>query len=176
MDHSINSLNAAVKSLTDAVAPAVDETDPLARQQLALVVDFLDFLRDRLPYLHKRSWVELVAARELAEGLVDDVRAVDPETADKLTGAAGSADSLISRPSTTTTELDQATAELQALLRDVVRQSVGAPEAVRRRLARAVIRDSEASDALYHSWYVPLGFDPYPERVEPLADVLDGVG
>ena len=42
-DHTDNNLRAAIKSLTDVVTPAVDPGDPMAREQLALVVAFLEF-------------------------------------------------------------------------------------------------------------------------------------
>ena len=39
-DVTDNGLRAAVKALTDVVAPSIDPTDPLAKEQLRLVVDF----------------------------------------------------------------------------------------------------------------------------------------
>lgn len=45
MDHSENTLRAAIKSLRDTVAPAVDPLDPQAVEQLRLTIDFLEFLR-----------------------------------------------------------------------------------------------------------------------------------
>jgi hypothetical protein len=172
MDHSINTLGAAVKSLTDAVAPAVDPTDPLARQQLGLVIDYLGFLTSRLPYLHTRAWVELSAARELARSVAPDVAEVDPDIAEELSSTLKRTTVLLDDASSTNTALEKATAELQALLRNAVRASGTASKEVRRRIASAVIADSEASDELYRSWYVPLGFDPYPGEVRELSTVI----
>ena len=58
-DVTENGLRAAVKALTDIVAPAISHTDPLANEQLRLVVDYLEFVRRRLDYLHDRDRFEL---------------------------------------------------------------------------------------------------------------------
>jgi hypothetical protein len=172
MDHSVNTLGAAVKSLTDAVAPAVDATDPLARQQLGLVIDYLGFLSSRLPLLHTRAWVELSAASRLATSVNAEVAEVDPVLATALSTALDRAAALIGQPATTNTQLEEATAELQAILRDAVRASADGPAGARRRLASAVLTDSEQMDPLYRAWYLPFGFDPYPGQVEELSTVL----
>ena len=44
-NHADNDFRAAAKALLDVVAPAIDAHNPLARQQLKLVVDWLDFYR-----------------------------------------------------------------------------------------------------------------------------------
>ena len=49
-----NPLRAAVKSLTDVVAPALDPTNPLANEQLRLVCRFLEYTRLRAAYLPER--------------------------------------------------------------------------------------------------------------------------
>ena len=58
-NHADNDFRAAAKSLLDVVAPAIDPANPLARQQLKLVVDWLDFYRSRLPYNQDRERLEL---------------------------------------------------------------------------------------------------------------------
>src|SRR5258708_2289648 len=58
-DHTENSLRAVVKALTDVVGPAIDKGDPLANEQLRLVVDYIEFLRGRLDFLYDRERFEL---------------------------------------------------------------------------------------------------------------------
>jgi len=43
IDHSENTLGAAIKALRFTVAPAVDPGDAQAVEQLRLTIDFLDF-------------------------------------------------------------------------------------------------------------------------------------
>lgn len=54
MDHCENTLRAAIKSLRDTVAPAVDPDDSQATEQLRLTIDFLEFLRTRIYDVHAR--------------------------------------------------------------------------------------------------------------------------
>ena len=44
MDHTANTLRAISKALTDVIAPAVDPKDPLANEQLRLVIDYVGCL------------------------------------------------------------------------------------------------------------------------------------
>ncbi|WP_433503049.1 hypothetical protein ACQP04_25280 [Pseudonocardia halophobica] len=173
MDHSMTGLAAARKALTDAVAPAVDPADPLAVQQLGLVVDFLDFLAARLPHLHTRARLELVEAHRLGRAAARDVAEVDRELSAALADAVVDAALALSDAATPTGGLESATAGVHAALRDAVRASAQAAAGPRRRLARLVLDDSAAAAARHRAWYLPLGFDPYPSEVEPLAEVLD---
>src|SRR3954452_4273924 len=50
-----NALGAAIRALEEVVAPAIDPADPLAAEQLVLVIDSLRFLRERLDHLHDRA-------------------------------------------------------------------------------------------------------------------------
>ena len=56
-DVTDNGLRAAVKALTDVVAPSIDPSDPLAKEQLRLVVDYLQFVRSRLDFQIGRAHV-----------------------------------------------------------------------------------------------------------------------
>lgn len=170
MDHSTNTLTAAMKSLSDGVRPAVDPADPLATQQLSLVTDYLGFLRGRLPYLHTRARVELRAAQDLAAQLRPHVPAVDAEAVQPLEDAlAVAADVHELAPLTV---VESATAQILAVVREIVRAAPGAGPEVRRSVERAVFEDSERMSGFYRSWYLPLGFDPYPGEVRALDDVI----
>jgi len=170
MDHSTNTLTAAIKSLSDGVKPAVDRTDPLAAQQLALVTDYLLFLRERLPYLHTRARLELRGAQDLAAAVRAHVSAVDADAERELEEALAAAAEIDHLAPTTAVEA--ATAQVLAVLREVVRSAAGASPEVRRAVERTVLEDSERMSAFYRSWYLPLGFDPYPSEVRDLPDVL----
>lgn len=172
MDHSTNTLTAAIKSLTDGVGPALDRTDPLALQQLTLVTDYLGFLRERLPYLHARALFELRAAQDLAAAVRPHVSAVDVDAGRELEEVLAASEAV--NDGAASTDVEDATANILAVLREIVRTAAGAPAEVRRAVEKAVLDDSERTSAFYRSWYLPLGFDPYPGEVRSLPDVIAG--
>lgn len=173
MDHSINTLTAAIKSLTDGVQPAVDRTDPLATQQLALVIDYLKFLRERIPYLNTRARIELRAAQELAWALRPHVFDVDAEAGPRLDDALNWGEARVTDV-VPLTVVEEATARILAVVREIARSAAEAAPAVRCDIARAVLEDSERMSDFYRSWYLPTGFDPYPDQVRDLEDIVAG--
>ena len=58
-DHEENAIRAAIKALSQVVAPAVDPSNPLAVEQLRLVVQFLDFHLERRRLQGRFDWKEL---------------------------------------------------------------------------------------------------------------------
>ena len=65
-----NDLKAAAKALRDVVTPAVDAANPIALQQLKLVIDWLEFHRQRAPEWWRLDAFELSANRALARELL----------------------------------------------------------------------------------------------------------
>lgn len=172
MDHTENSLTAAIKSLNDAVAPAVDPNDPLASQQLTLVVEFLSFLRSRLPHLHTRARMELETAVQLGQSVKTDVGKVSLEYQQRLSDQIARGTAVIEDPSANTEELENVTAGLLAVMRCVIRNASGVPSDLRKRLAKVVIDSNEENEEFYRSWYEPFGFDSYPETIRSFNDVI----
>ena len=68
-DHIDNGLIASIKALNDVVAQSIDNSNPLAREQLTLVTRYLGFLRQRLPYQFERDRFELDHYVALAKAL-----------------------------------------------------------------------------------------------------------
>lgn len=173
MDHSTNTLTAAIKSLTDAVAPAVDQDDPLAAQQLALVVDFLGFLRDRVPYLHGRAVIGLRRSIGLADQVRSEVEQIDGALAAELGEALQEGRRRLSEATVSDEQLEEAAAWLDAVLREALRAAPAGPPAARVTLERAVLADHAQAAAFERAWYLPLGFDPRPEDVPALEDAME---
>ena len=93
-NHADNDFRAAAKALMDVVAPAIDPQNPLARQQLKLVVDWLDFYRSRRPYNQDRERLELAVQLETAR----DLASAAPEAAvPALRAAVGAASEVHAR-------------------------------------------------------------------------------
>ena len=58
-DTTTNSLRGLVKTLNDVVVPAIPADDPLALQELRMVVRYLAFCRERVEHLYARARYEL---------------------------------------------------------------------------------------------------------------------
>lgn len=173
-DHSENTLRAAIKSLRDTVAPAVDPTDPQAAEQLRLTIDFLDFLRTRLYDVHARHRYELEHQMIVARSLLGDAHHVSDRAGDAMIRALSAAAAAHADAATHTRDLQAASDVLWGSVRSLVREAATAPEEVQERISAQVLSGMEPLVELESSWYLPFGFEPDPESVAPLADLLAG--
>ncbi|WLP89063.1 hypothetical protein [Gordonia sp. NB41Y] len=170
IDHSENALRAVIKSLRDVVAPAVDPGDPMAQEQLALSLGTLEFLHSRLDRSDARARFELRARLHLARGL----HVVLPSGSVQMAEAMEQAEGLLGNVDAQVAELRAASARLGAVVAQVMASEVDAE--VRTAMETAVLDGSEALVEFERSWYRPLGFDPHPESIRSLDDILGARG
>lgn len=170
MDHSDTGLRAVCKSLTDVIAPSLPADDPLAREQLGLIVHYLGFLRSRLDHLHARERFQLADARALAARVRDAAR--DALDAAALESAIAAADKLLAAPWASTRDLREGTARANHAVSVIVQSAPGLPAEASRRIALVVIAGTEDRIAMERAWYLPMGLDPAPAEVPPLEDLL----
>jgi hypothetical protein len=64
-------LRGLVKTLNDVVVPAIPADDPLALQELKMVVRYLGFARERVDHLYARARYELTFYSDLAARLAE---------------------------------------------------------------------------------------------------------
>lgn len=166
-------LRAVVKALTTVVAPALDPSDPLAKEQLKLAVDYIEFVRARLEHLYDRDRFELTHSLALARAVLP-LGAASPSTSTSalLDGALREGAAELARVGANPVALKSAAAALGAAVRELVREAAGFDAAQRRAIEAAVLRASDARIAFERAWYLPLGFDPAPHEVGALAEVL----
>lgn len=160
--HLENALASATKALTEAVRPAVDEGNPLAREQLELVINLLGFLGSRVPLLAHRSDREAADYRSMASAIV----ATGVAFREPLAGEIERARSCGATPA--------AIARAAAACSDAARVAADLPEAERSAVERAILDASRAPIELGRSWFEPFGFDRNP--VTPLATLLQVKG
>jgi hypothetical protein len=172
MDHAENTLRAAVKGLTDVVAPAVDPADAQARDQLRLIIAGLDFLLARLNLLSDRERFELDHNLALARALVADGTSGSAAESARLDGAIATGAEVADDSHPAGAALRSASAALAAAVRDFVRRAAHADAATRDRVERRVIAATREWAAVDRAWYLPLGFDPEPDAVAAVDVVL----
>jgi hypothetical protein len=171
-DHTENTLRAVVKALTDVVGPAVDKADPLANEQLRLVVDYLEFVRSRLDLLHGRERFELRHHLTMAAALAELRAPCAAATAAALAAARAAGEEAYDSARTTTAALKAVTAQLAAAIGSLVREAQAFDPGVRRQIEQQVLAATNERIRFERSWYLPLGFDPSPGETLPLAAVL----
>ena len=172
MDVTENGLRAAVKALTDVVAPAIDRTDPLAAEQLRLVVDYLQFVRSRLDLLYDRDRFELQHNLSMARTLKVLGAPLSKSTAIQLEAAISAGAEVQASVGTSMPALKTASAALAAAVRDLIREAGAFEPALRRKIENCVLEASEERINFERAWYLPLGFEPEPQELEPLTQII----
>lgn len=173
MDLTENDLRAAIKGLSDVVAPAVDPKDALANEQLRLVIDYLRFLRERIDLLGHRDRLELRQQVEAAQALIA-LDVADAPTAQALKAAAQAGAADLANGDAAPGACKRSTAAIAAVIRDGTRSARQWPTAAARRWEACVLQSSLARIAFEQSWYLPLGFEPSPGEVRPVRAFFPG--
>ena len=175
-NHADNDFRAAAKALADVVAPAIDPRNPLARQQLKLVVDWLDFYRSRLPYNQDRERLELAVQLDTARAIASAVPAAAAAAAiaavAALRAAIGAASTVHAGLGPRPVEVRAVTARLEDEISAVVRLSAGFDEPARRSIERVVVRDAKTLLDAQRAWFLPQSIEPDPGAIAPLEVAL----
>lgn len=168
-NHADNDFRAAAKALMDVVAPAIDPQNPLARQQLKLVVDWLDFYRSRLPYNQDRERLELGVQLETARAIAIAAPEAASAVLQKAIDAAAKVQAgLGPRP----VEVREVTAQLEDRISAVVRQSAAFDAPARRNIERIVVRDTKHLLDAQRAWFLPQSIEPDPDAIPALEAAL----
>ncbi|MCC6246594.1 MAG: hypothetical protein IT499_02375 [Rubrivivax sp.] len=167
-DRNEAALGAAIKALEQAVQPAVDRGDPLAGEQLRLVVGYLRLMSSRLVHLEERARFEFEHYRELALALHDAALSQGGEVADRFDLALAQA-----RESMRPGDVRAATAALAGAVSGLARAAVHATPEQRRTIEHAIAKRSRRWIDAQRAWFAPLGFELRPDQIPSLADALD---
>ena len=166
-NHADNDFRAAAKSLLDVVAPAIDPANPLARQQLKLVVDWLDFYRSRLPYNQDRERLELEVQLETARAIA---AAAPAHSAGALRAAIDAAAPVHAHLGPRPVQVRAVTAALEDAISAVVRESTTFDATTQTAIERIVVRDARHLLDAQRAWFLPQGIEPDPDAL-PSLDV-----
>lgn len=171
MDHTDTGLRAVIKSLNDAIAPAIDPSDPLANEQLKLVTHYLEFLRNRLEYLHDRERFDVAHHLAIGRQILSAGAPADHPDVAALRDAVDAARQRLGDPATSTRVLKAHAANLAARIARVVDDAPAFDPAVRRRIELCVVDAMQERVAFERAWYLPLGLDPRPDTAPNLDQV-----
>lgn len=169
-DHTENTLRAAIKALTDVVAPSIRADDALAQEQLRLVTDYLRFMAQRIDLLADRQAYECAQYLALARRVAPFCAAASPQVREGLASAIAAAEALPA--GARLTERRTATTALAGAIRRLVREAARFDPDARGSIERAVLDGSTALINFERAWYLPMGFDPAPREVGTVEAAL----
>jgi hypothetical protein len=167
-DRNEAALQAATKALEHAVLPAVDPADPLAVEQLRLVMGYLKLLQSRMALIPDRARFDLAHHQALAEALAEAADAEGGEVAERFSAAMA-----LAATARHGAEIGAATAALAGAVSGLVRAVASAEPERRRLVERTVAEHSRRWIDARRAWFAPLGFELRPTELPPLADALD---
>jgi hypothetical protein len=169
-DVTTNALRGIVKTLSDVVVPAIPADDPLALQELKMVIRYLNFARERVDHLYARARYELTFYSDLVAQLTVPLEASDAPHARALAELRTRAKALLAEPGAGIEELRNLSLETTSRIGAVLRE-VDDPE-ILTRLERTVVLVSADIAAFDRSWYAPLKLERFPDQVRPLASFI----
>lgn len=167
-DRNEAALQAAIKALELAVSPAVDPADPLASEQLRLVIGYLKLMRGRLGHVEARARFEFEHYRVLVQALQADAASVSGDVAGRFELAQA-----LARDAGSPAQRRAATAALASAVSGLVRAVADAPTDLRARVERTVATQSRRWVDAQRAWFAPLGFELRPAELPALDDALD---
>lgn len=170
MDQTDTAIRAIIKSLSDTVAPALPEADPLAREQLRLALDYLEFLRLRLPDLHQRERAELRHQIALAKGIA--AAGALGNHAEAMTDLCRRAEALAADPGAGTGAIRDMAMDLAFAVAGVVQTLAEQATVTASRIRQTVLDETARKVELERFWYAPIGFEPSPLDQSRLRDLL----
>lgn len=173
-DNTQNTLAAAIKALEQVIAPAVNATDPLASEQLRLVIGTLKVLGSRLDHIVGRQDFELRHYLQLGQALQGDAHEVSTEIAQRLDAAIEHALQLQAQPQRSSTQTRQATEALASPLSALARHAVAAPQATRLRIERCIVKAQGQWVAMQRAWFLTHGFELRPDELQSLDTLFYG--
>lgn len=171
-DRNDGALQAAIKALEQAVLPAVDAGDPLATEQLRLVVGYLKLLRGRLGSIERRARFELQHHAAMARSLQGEFDAVGGEPARRAQAALAQAAPLLADPLAEPVAVRRTAALLAAAVSGLVRVVANAEPGLRQRIESCVARQTRRWIDVQRAWFAPLGFELHAAQLPALDDAL----
>jgi hypothetical protein len=171
-DHITIALAAAVKALTQVVAPSVDSRNPLAVEQLRLVAMYLDFLAQQRPNERRMAWKNLKLQCELSRQCAKLLSDKFPQIAIQLQTAVAQADQCLQQSISPVAEFDRQHAQLSEILSLAIAKVNAEELSLADTLQILVVFHAKQQLLLHRVWYLSYGFEAHPEQLPCLEEML----
>jgi hypothetical protein len=169
-DTTTNSLRGIIKTLGDVVMPAIPADDPLAGQELKMVLRYLGFCRERVDHLYARARYELNFYAGMAADCKAAIGPAAPDAVSDLGALVTKAKSLLGEPGAPIGAIRAQAQQIMTRLSHLLGEMEDADALSR--IERVVVRVSAEITAFDRSWYLPLKLERFPADVRPLASFI----
>lgn len=167
-------LRAMIKSLSDAVMPAVDPNNKLAVEQLQLTIGLLAMMEQRMPLQFRFDCDELERLLGFANELGQQPGGKDASAAlTEVAAAAESGSDVLGRAKADPAELLETVRRLRATCGKAVDAIYREGDAASRDLLKKTVLSISGEQLLRdRSWVSTQGWEPHPESIPPVEQLL----
>ena len=169
-DVTTNSLKGLVKTLNDVVLPSIPADDPLALQEMKMVVRYLNFARERIDHLYARARYELTFYSGLIAEFIEPLEKSYASHSQASIDLNDRAKALLAQPGAGIEALRNLNLEITSRISTILGEVNDAE--ILARLERTVVLASAEITAFDRSWYAPLKLERFPEQVRPLSSFI----
>jgi hypothetical protein len=160
-------LQAALKSLTEVIAPALDPADKMAQEQIGLVIGLLTLVKTRLPIAFAYNCDELVRLVGLAE-------TIGPAAASQsLAHTLGEGAATLARAQASPHDVEHAIDRLRTEIGRVAGELAMQRHDAARVAVRAILDASSAQLLRERSWVLMQGWETDPGSLPLLETLID---
>lgn len=164
-------LQVTLRALREVVAPALDQKDKQALEQLHLSVATLEFMQKRLPYARRYHRTELDHLIGLARQVIEITATARSATAESLAKAISLGNQELNRPEAEVEDYLIVSRQLRDLISGAVADAAGQP--FEARLDTLIVNATEYLLLRERVWCLPLGFELSPQDLPDLDLLLD---
>jgi hypothetical protein len=166
-----NGFRAMLRALRETVKPSLDTTDPLPREQLDHVIDYLEFMRDRVVLAPQRETYELSSYISMGAALPEWTLIGRSDLSMALSEAITDGQAVERAPSSSE-DVRRATAAITAVIRQIIRESPTFTKEQSDEIFYIVLSLSGDVITMDRAWWSPLGLDPDSSNRTTLEELL----
>lgn len=160
-------MKAVSQCLSHVVAPAIDKSNGVAQEQVAIAIGLLEFMAAREPMQFDFDCSDLAGLIDLLDQLT--ALGSGDETAQ---AAIDNASAVLDRARAGPADMAVAARELRERIRVATDALHAQGGAVRTGLQKAILGQAKQALAVERAWLAPLGFERGAQPLPPLEDLL----
>ncbi|MGD9661874.1 MAG: hypothetical protein AB7U63_11415 [Porticoccaceae bacterium] len=171
-DRIINGLGACINSINQVVGPAVEKSgDSLAREQIALMAKYLEFLTQRINFSRDRTRYELQQYVFMGAEILSLLSEKNIE-ADMLSTCTADAQLCLDNLNATNQQLDETSVLLKAEISRITRSLIKVQPELRKLIEQVVHRHSRSIIDIRRAWCKPQNWESDKDAVPELEAIL----
>jgi hypothetical protein len=160
-------LQAVSHCLSQIVAPAIENSNGVAQEQIAIAIGLLDFMAARLPDQFDFDCNELAGLIDLAEGLTR----LGPQDGEAQNAIAQAKD-VLARAKAGPSEIAATSRTMREGIRAAIDTLYARDGATRDALQKEVLTQGKRALTVERAWLSPLGFERGAQPLPPLETLL----